>query len=268
MSNDQIASSMKNGFPEYQGKTIIVTGGAKGIGAQIVEQFAQLGAKVAIVDVDNVGEVLAKKWNKDGFNVKYFHCDVSKGNAVKQMITAIENSFDRIDVLINNAGIFPRADFLEMDEGFWDSVMGVNLKGVYLTSQAVAPLMMKQKKGSIINIGSIHAKKGNKDTLAYAVSKGGLVTLTKNLAEYFAEKRIRVNCIHPGWVASDGELARWDEIKEKKSELDQKIKSIPLGRLQTGTDIAHTAVFLASDFADQITGQMLTVDGGLSNGNI
>jgi NAD(P)-dependent dehydrogenase (short-subunit alcohol dehydrogenase family) len=250
---------------KYQGKTVIVTGGAKGIGAQIVEQFAQLEANVAVVDVDDgQGEKVAKRWRDAGCDVQYFHCDVSKPDDVKNMAESVRSVFESIDILINNAGIFPRSDFFEMEEAFWDRVLEINLKGAYLVSQAVAPLMIKQKSGSIINIGSLHANKGQEDTLAYAVSKNGIVTLTRNLAQLLSKHSIRVNCIHPGWVASDGEVARWKSVGEDIRSIEERGKAMPLGRMQTGTDLAHAAIFLSSEYASQITGQMLYVDGGAS----
>ncbi|GGH73743.1 NAD(P)-dependent dehydrogenase (short-subunit alcohol dehydrogenase family) [Pullulanibacillus pueri] len=263
MEKTAITPNIKMGFSGYKGKTIMVTGGARGIGAQIVEQFVQLDAHIAIIDVmDDQGENLADGWRQKGYNVQYFHCDVSKPVDVKNMVASVVDEFKHIDVLINNAGIFPRADFLEMDEAFWDKVLAVNLKGAYLTSQAVAPMMIEQKSGNILNIGSLHATKGQIDTTAYAVSKGGIITLTRNVAQNLSRYGIRVNCIHPGWVASDGEVARWKKVGEDLEAMERSGQSMPLGRFQTGTDLAFAAIFLASDFASQITGQMLYVDGG------
>lgn len=250
-------------FPELQGKTVIVTGGSKGIGASIVEQFINAGAKVAIADVDPQGEALASRKRAEGHQVRYYRCDVSRADEVEKLVSQIESDFQSIDMLVNNAGIFPRGDLAGTDEALWDRVIGINLKGVFLMCQAVAPVIKKQGKGSIINIGSLHSAKGGDDTLAYAVSKGGIITLTRNLAHALAKDRIRVNCIHPGWVASEGEVARWEALGGDYENVQQSIQTIPLGRMQTGNDIAHTAVFLCSDFADQITGQMLAIDGGL-----
>ncbi|MDF2962913.1 MAG: family oxidoreductase [Paenibacillus sp.] len=253
-----------NAFPELQGKTVIVTGGSKGIGASIVEQFVRVGAKVAIADVDAQGEGLASGWRNDGYEVRYYTCDVSRSEDVEKTIASVETDFRSIDVLVNNAGIFPRGDLQGTDEALWDRVIGINLKGVYLMCQAVAPVMIQHGRGSIINIGSLHSSKGEDNTLAYAVSKGGLITLTRNLAHALAKHQIRVNCIHPGWVASEGEVARWEALGSDMEKVQQSVQTIPLGRMQTGTDIAHTAVFLSSEYANQITGQMLAVDGGLS----
>ncbi|CAG7658060.1 SDR family NAD(P)-dependent oxidoreductase [Paenibacillus allorhizosphaerae] len=254
-------------FSGLSHKTVIVTGGSKGIGAGIVEQFVKLGgARVAIADVDPQGEELADRWRKDGHEVRFYTCDVSRAADIERMIATVESDFGGVNVLVNNAGIFPRGDLQNTDEALWDRVIGINLKGAFLMSQAAVPAMIKQGTGgSIINIGSLHSAKGEDNTLAYAVSKGGLITMTRNLAHALAKHKIRVNCVHPGWVASEGEVERWEGLGDSELErIQRSAQSLPLGRMQTGTDIANAAVFLASELADQITGQMLAVDGGLS----
>lgn len=250
---------------QYAGKTVLVTGAAKGIGADIAGQFLKYGANVVIADVDDErGEEAAAKWRQSGYPAAYIHCDVSQGTDVANMVAFTEQQFGGLDILVNNAGIFPRADLFQTDEAFWDRVMGINLKGTYLACQAVVPCMMKRGGGSIVNIGSLHASKGAPELLAYAISKGGIVTLTRNLASTLAPHKIRVNCIHPGWVSSDGELARLAASGEDGDALENAIKRMPMGRMQTGTDIASAVVFIASDIAGQITGQQLTIDGGIS----
>jgi NAD(P)-dependent dehydrogenase (short-subunit alcohol dehydrogenase family) len=245
-------------------KTVLVTGAAKGIGADIAKQFLLFGAKVVIADLDDHGELTVAQWREAGHEARYIHCDVSQGADVVKMVAYTEQEFGGLDILVNNAGIFPRADLFETDEAFWDRVMGTNLKGVYLTCQAAVPGMISRGGGCIVNIGSLHASKGAPDTLAYAVSKGGLVTLTRNLAGTLALHKIRVNCVHPGWVSSDGELARLEAAGEGGESLEKVIRRMPMGRMQTGADIASAVAFMASDMAGQITGQQLTVDGGIS----
>lgn len=253
-----------NGAIDFSGKTVVVTGAAQGIGAAIAERFVRLGAKAVAADADERGAAAAARWRQAGYEARFVRCDVSVEADVRAMIKFAETEFGGVDVLVNNAGIFPRSDPFEMDEAFWDRVMGVNLKGAYLTCRAAVPGMIRRGRGSIINIGSLHAAQGATDTLAYAISKGGLVTLTRNLAKTLAPHRIRVNCVHPGWVASDGELARLKALNEDGEELARAITRMPMGRMQTGDDIASAVTFIASDLADQITGQQLTVDGGLS----
>jgi NAD(P)-dependent dehydrogenase (short-subunit alcohol dehydrogenase family) len=248
----------------FTGKTVLVTGAAQGIGADIAKQFLLFGAKVVIADVDESGEFVAARWREAGHEAMYIRCDVSQGSDVEKMVTRTEREFGGLDILVNNAGIFPRANLFETDEAFWDRVMGVNLKGVYLTCQAAVPGMIKRGGGCIVNIGSLHASKGAPETLAYAISKGGLVTLTRNLAGALAQHKIRVNCVHPGWVSSDGELARIEAAGEGGESLQKAIQRMPMGRMQNGTDIAQAVAFMVSDMAGQITGQQLTVDGGIS----
>jgi NAD(P)-dependent dehydrogenase (short-subunit alcohol dehydrogenase family) len=249
---------------DYTGTSVVVTGAAKGIGATIAGRFLQLGAKVFIADIDERGEQTAADWRSAGHEALFFRCDVSSGEEVRAMAAYAESELGGVDILVNNAGIFPRADLFETDEAFWDKVIGINLKGAFLTCRAFVPGMMKRGGGSIVNIGSLHAVQGSPDTLAYAISKGGLVTLTRNLAAALAKHRIRVNCVHPGWVSSDGEMARIRALHNSDEVLRQSIAGMPMGRMQTGDDIAAAVVFIASARADQITGQQLTVDGGIS----
>jgi len=253
---------MKDAF-DFHGRTVLVTGAVQGIGAAIAGRFIQLGAKTVIADADERGEANAARWREAGYEVKFVRCDVSRKEDVGNMVDFAERECGGVDILVNNAGIFPRADLFETDESFWDRVIGINLKGAYLTCQAVVPGMIRRGGGNIINIGSLHATKGQPDTLAYAISKGGIVTLTRNLAGALAPHKIRVNCVHPGWVASEGELARLRAEGIEGDKLEQMAQRLPLGRMQTGEDIASAVVFLASDWANQITGQQLTVDGGL-----
>lgn len=248
---------------QYGGKTVLVTGAAKGIGAAIAGEYAQAGANVVITDYDEQGEAAAEQWRQKGYAAQFIRCDVAKGDEVAQMVSYAETAFGGLDIVVNNAGIFPRADLFQTDEAFWDKVMGVNLKGAFLTCQAAVPGMIRRGGGSIVNIGSLHASKGSPDTLAYAISKGGLVTLTRNLAGTLAKHHIRVNCIHPGWVSSEGELERLASLGEDEKSLEKASGRMPMGRMQNGKDIASTVLFITSDAAGQVTGQQLTVDGGL-----
>ncbi|WP_165972312.1 SDR family NAD(P)-dependent oxidoreductase [Paenibacillus piri] len=246
-----------------EGKIVMVTGGAKGIGASIVKLFLERNAQVVIADASPDGEAAAGQWQDQGKKAVYVQCDVSKAGDAKKAVTFAEEQFGRLDVLVNNAGIFPRANLLQTDEAFWDRVMDINLKGVYLMCRAAVPVMIGQGGGCIVNIGSLHAATGGEELFAYAISKGGVVTLTRNLAHALAKHRIRVNGVHPGWVPSHGERALMRSQGAEDDWPEQRGSAIPLGRLQTEDDIAESVVFLSSSSADQITGQMLTVDGGL-----
>ncbi|WP_274650974.1 SDR family NAD(P)-dependent oxidoreductase [Paenibacillus humicola] len=247
----------------FDGKTVLVTGGSKGIGRAIVSHFVRLGARAVIADLDENGEELAAEWGREGRTVRFVRCDVSSAEQAESAVRRAEQEFGGVDVLVNNAGIFPRADLLGTDGPFWDKVLGVNLKGAYQMCQAAVPGMIRRGGGSIVNIGSLHASRGQENTMAYAVSKGGIITLTRNLAFALAKHRIRVNCVNPGWVLSDGEYERLKTTTGKdREELESMGGSMPLGRMQTGEDIAGAVVFMASDMAEQITGQTLSVDGG------
>jgi len=210
--------------------------------------------------VDESGEETADQYRKKGLNSKFVYCDVSNSEQVNTLFANIVGDVGGIDVLVNNAGIFPRADLQETNEVFWEKVMGVNLKGSYLMCQAAVPGMIRKGGGNIVNIGSLHASRGEDNTMAYAVSKGGIVTLTRNLAFSLNKHRIRVNGVHPGWVASEGEVARINAIGMDMDFVQDKLAT---GGMQTGEDVANAVAFLASDLANQITGEMITVSGGL-----
>lgn len=248
----------------FQGKIAIVTGGASGIGRAVVKRFAEAGASVVIADVTANGPEVAEQFRASGHAVEFIHTDVSLASATRAMVELAERVYGGVDILVNSAGIFPRSTLLETTDEFWDKVMDINLKGTFHACQAVVPAMMKRGGGAIINIGSLNASGGLPELIAYSSSKGGVWTMTRNLALSLVKEKIRVNCVHPGWVASEGERAlrrseglpeNWDEIA------GPKLRS---GRLQTPDDIAAAVVFFASDDAQQITGQALTVDGGMS----
>jgi NAD(P)-dependent dehydrogenase (short-subunit alcohol dehydrogenase family) len=255
---------VKESHLNFERQTVVVTGGSMGIGRAVAEQFVRFGARVVIADVDDKGETLAEQLAVKGYAAKFVRCDVSDAGHVSRLIATVEREFGCTDILVNNAGIFPRADLQHTDETFWDRVLGINLKGAYLMCQAVVDGMIRRGGGSIVNIGSIHATMGEDVTMAYAVSKGGVVTLTRNLARALAKHRIRVNCIQPGWVGSEGELARLEADGMDGEAIEAQSSRMPLGRMQTGHDIASSVAFIASDLASQVTGQILAVDGGIS----
>ncbi|REE93132.1 3-oxoacyl-[acyl-carrier protein] reductase/2-hydroxycyclohexanecarboxyl-CoA dehydrogenase [Paenibacillus taihuensis] len=251
---------------DIQQKTVIVTGGARGIGRAIALKFLQCGARVVIADVEEIGAATARELGEEGYaaQIYFVRCDISLRSDVEALVAETVRLFGPVDILVNNAGIFPRSDMLQMDEAFWDHVLDVNLKGTFMMCQTVVPGMIDRSSGAIINIGSNHANAGEAATLAYAVSKGGLVTLTRNLAKSLAQHRIRVNCVQPGWIASEGEVARWKSVGMDEANIAATMSRFGLGRLQTGEDIADAVLFMASNMSSQITGQTLVVDGGSS----
>ena len=248
----------------FQRKVAIVTGGASGIGNAVVKRFAESGASVVIADVAANGPEVAEQFRTSGHAVEFITTDVRFASATRAMVELAERVYGGVDILVNSAGIFPRSTLLETTDEFWDKVMDINLKGTFHACQAVVPAMIKRGGGAIINIGSLNASGGRPELIVYSSSKGGVWTMTRNLALSLVKEKIRVNCVHPGWVASEGERAlrrsqgrpeNWDEIAGAK---------LHSGRLQTPDDIAAAVVFFASDDAQQITGQALTVDGGMS----
>ncbi|WP_165452356.1 SDR family NAD(P)-dependent oxidoreductase [Paenibacillus thalictri] len=248
----------------FSGKTALITGGAQGIGASIAGKLLALDANVVVADMNKeIGETFVQGWADQGKQAVFTLCDVTKSEDIQAAAALAEERFGGVDILVNNAGIFPRATLLETDEVLWDRIMNINLKGAFMACKAVVPLMIRRGGGSIVNIGSLHAGKGGEDLFAYAISKGGIVTLTRNLAHALAKHRIRANCVHPGWVASEGERELWRQKGKEEDWLNAQGENIPLGRLQTVGDIAETILFLSSDNASQVTGQSVAVDGGL-----
>jgi glucose 1-dehydrogenase len=247
------------------GRVCIVTGGAKGIGRAIAERFAADGAAVVVADVDDkAGEAAAAEIAvRAGGAVEYVHCDVSQKLDVRNLVAAALDSFGAIDVLINNAGIVHKADFLDLDEASFDKVIGVNLKGAFLCGQAVARQMVDQVKaggrpGAIVNMSSVNAVVALPDQVAYSLSKGGVSQLTKVMAQALAPHGIRVNAIGPGSIMTDMLKAAVGEASARHRILSRT----PLGRIGDPAEIAAIAAFLASDEASYVTGQTLYADGG------
>lgn len=246
---------------DLNNRVAIVTGGASGIGAAVVRQLVAQGVKIVIADVSDKGPAFAAELRQAGQSVDFIRTDISKLSDVKALVNHAVSAFGGVDLLVNSAGIFPRATLLETTEALWDRVLGINLKGVYLACQSVVPAMQKVGGGAIVNIGSLHSKGGTPNMFAYAVSKGGLVTMTRNLAQGLAADGIRVNCVNPGWVTSDGELELHKQMNFPDQWWVEAGKNLPFGRLQTPDDIASAVVFVLQH--NQITGQVFDVDGGI-----
>lgn len=248
---------------DFRGKVAFVTGGSNGIGKAIAQRLLDAGSAVVIADISDKGKTLVDNWKTNGYHVIYAEVDVRRTQQLENAVVAAESAFGPLDVLVNNAGIFPRATLDETSDALWDQIMDINLKGVFHSCKACIPSMIKNGGGSIINIGSLNTFGGTPELFAYSTSKGGIASLTQNLARSFAKDKIRVNCVHPGWVVTEGELDIQRQLGQPDDWTETAGSQLPLGRLQTPIDIANAVMFFASDEADQVTGQSISVDGGL-----
>jgi 3-oxoacyl-[acyl-carrier protein] reductase len=240
---------------DLSGKTAVVTGSTRGIGLAIARALYGAGAKVGIVgrDQERARSVAAEL----GDRAAGVACDVAQPAQVEAAITAVEATLGPIDILVNNAGVTRDNILLRLSDQDWDAVLGPNLKGAFFTTKAVIKGMMKRRSGRIINIGSIVGLIGNKGQANYAASKAGLIGLTKSVAKEYASRNILVNCVAPGFIETDMTHALPSEARASLLE------EIALGRLGRPEDVAGTVLFLASDLAGYITGQVLVVDGGM-----
>ncbi|HEY5776073.1 MAG TPA: 3-oxoacyl-ACP reductase FabG [Xanthomonadales bacterium] len=239
-------------------KVVIVTGAAQGIGLCAAERFAQEGAYVAIWDFNAEKGAASEKQLKDkGYKVRFQQVNVADMASVKAAVQALLQETGRIDVLVNNAGITRDASLLKMTEEQWQQVLDVNLGGVFHCTQAVAPTMVEQKSGCIINTSSVVGLYGNYGQTNYVATKSGVIGMTKVWARELGRKGIRVNAVAPGFIATD----MVETVPE--NVIEQIVGKTPLARMGNPEDIANAYLFLASDMASFISGTVLSVDGGL-----
>ncbi len=240
-------------------KTALVTGASRGIGRAIALALASKGFAVALnyAGSHDAAEAVKKEIEDAGGKAFTVQGDVSKSEDVDRIFKTVKDEFGGLDVLVNNAGINRDALLIRMKESNWDDVIATDLKSDFLTTKAAAAMMMRKRKGSIINISSVVGIMGNIGQANYAAAKAGVIGLTKACAKEMAARNIRVNAVAPGFI----ETAMTDGIPEKIRE--GMIESIPMGRMGQPEDIARAVCFLASDDASYITGQVLVVDGGL-----
>ena len=241
-------------------KTALVTGASRGIGAAIAKSLAKEGAFV-IINYNGSKEranAVAAEITADGGKAAVYGCNVSDYSACEKMAKDIMETYGHLDILVNNAGITKDGLIMKMKEEDFDSVLNVNLKGTFNTIRHSARQMLKQRSGKIINISSVSGILGNVGQANYAASKAGVIGLTKTMARELGSRGITVNAIAPGFVDTEMTEVLSEEIRENAC------KQIILGRFGKPEDIANTAVFLASDKADYITGQVISVDGGMN----
>lgn len=241
------------------GKTAFVTGASRGIGRAIALRLAQDGAKVALNFASNSAKAEAVKAEIEaaGGEAMLVQGDVSNFAIVAELIKQVVDAWGRIDILINNAGITRDNLLLKMSEDDFDKVIATNLKGVFNCTKAVTKLMMKQRGGRIVNMSSVVGLKGNISQTNYAAAKAGIIGFTKSAARELASRNVTVNAVAPGFIDTDMTAELSEKIKEVM------LQEIPAGRMGTPEDVANAVAFLVSDQAAYITGQVLSVDGGM-----
>jgi len=243
-----------------RGKNVIITGAARGIGRVIALTFAEYGANVAFTGrkIDDNFTSLEQALQAFDIKAKGYVSDASDYQASQDTVAEILKDFGSVDVLINNAGITRDNLLLRMSEQDWDDIMNVNLKSVFNLTKAVIRPMMKARKGSIINMSSVVGTGGNAGQANYAASKAGIIGFTKSVAKELGSRNIRCNAIAPGFI----ETEMTKDLPEKV--IEEWLAKIPLKRTGTPEDVANACLFLASDLSSYITGQVLTVDGGMT----
>ncbi len=242
-----------------KGKVALVTGGARGIGAAIARKLAGEGADIVINDITagEAGDQLVAELKAAGVKAIFIAADISKSAEAKRLIEEAIAGMEKIDVLVNNAGITRDNLIMRMSEEEWDAVIAVNLKGTFNCLQAVTRPMLKQRSGAIVNLASVVGVAGNPGQANYSASKAGVIGLTKTAAKELASRGIRVNAVAPGFIATD-------MTKELPEEYTAKLKEhIPLGVFGSAENVADVVAFLAGDDAAYVTGEVIKIDGGL-----
>ena len=242
-----------------EGKVALVTGAARGIGKAIALRYASEGANIAFTDlvINEAAEETVKELEAFGVKVKAYASNAADFEATQTVVEQVVADFGRIDILVNNAGITKDGLVMRMSEAQWDAVIDVNMKSAFNFLHAVVPVMARQRSGSIINMASIAGQTGNPGQVNYSASKAGLIAMAKSVAKEMGARGIRANAIAPGYVISEMTEALPQNVR------DEFVKMIPLGRGASVDEIASVALFLASDLASYVTGQVIAVNGGM-----
>ena len=253
---------------ELQGQVAIVTGAGRGIGRATALELARMGADIVVAELDRANaDGTASELRGLGRRALVVKTDVTSRDDLRAMVEQTRE-FGRIDTLVNNAGIYRAATTLDVTEEHWDAIMNINAKAVFFATQAVLPTMIAQKRGVIVSLASMAGKIGSRANLPYNASKAAVISMTKSLALAHAADGIRVNCVCPGFVETD----MWTSVaREQGALLNQspeeftrrRLHQIPLGRMERPVDVANVIGFLVSPRSDYMTGQALSVDGGL-----
>lgn len=245
---------------KFDNKVALVTGAGRGIGAAIAKGLAKEGAFVIVNYSGNdvAANETVREIENAGGSAEVYKCGVQDSEAVKKMTEYIIEKYKKIDILVNNAGITRDGLMLRMSDEDFDSVISVNLKGTFNCTKSVSRYMLKQRSGRIINISSVVGICGNAGQVNYSASKAGIIGLTKSAAKEFASRGITVNAVAPGYVDTDMTKVLSDEVK------NEIMKAIPAGRMGKAQDISNAVLFLASEEAEYITGQVISVDGGMN----
>ena len=240
-------------------KTVLVTGGSRGIGKEVAIRYAESGYNVIINYISDKTDVegLKKKFNEKGVESLIIKADVSKQEDVESLVKQAIEKFEKIDVLVNNAGITKDNLLMRMSEEEFNKVIDINLKGTFLVTKAVSKYMMKKRQGSIVNLSSVVGVAGNAGQCNYSASKAGIIGFTKSIAKELASRNIRANAVAPGFISTDMTSVLSDTVKENINN------QIPLKRMGTAKEVAELIYFLGSEKSSYITGQVINVDGGM-----
>jgi 3-oxoacyl-[acyl-carrier protein] reductase len=242
-----------------EGKVAVITGATRGIGKGIAEKFAKEGASIAFtfVSSEEKAKILESELSQSGIRAKGYRSNAGDFNAAQDLIDSIVSDFGQIDILINNAGITKDGLLMRMSEENWDDVMDINLKSVFNLTKASLRTFLKQKSGSIINMSSIVGVQGNAGQSNYSASKAGIIGFTKSIAQELGSRNIRCNAIAPGFIATEMTDSLGDDV------IGKWVENIPLKRPGTTEDVANCCLFLGSDMGSYVSGQVISVCGGM-----